>query len=361
MASVVLRRVGDCARNSASRARSCVDLLVAAQAFQGGAQLVAAALQFAAPLVNAPCGSKVGDVGGCQGRSQFFLCCNVFGLNIECGRAGGDTGGHDTDNLDLGGAGDGGRPALAGGQRHPLVTDGELDVGGGGQFHRRRDQRQLVARAIDCGRGLFDSLQQLLGEGDSGQLRADPVAVALDGVDLGQPVAPRSEPSTVRRATSTRRWAAARTSVASSTAASAASASARAADCASTASCASASAAAIVVARVSISVYQPQPPGVGGGRRGVGRGRGVSDQLGFARLPGECGDLVGGGLGDGEPGAGGEPQLRQLGHLLGEDGVATHPVVDLGDRRRALRHRRLGVGQPGDRGRPLPRRHVRSR
>ena len=100
---------------------------------------------------------------------------------------------------------------------------------------------------------------------------------------------------------------------------------------------------------------------MGGGRGGVGRGRSVSDQLGFPRLTGECGDPVGGGLSDGEPGAGGEPQLRQLGHLLGEDSVASHPVVDLGDRHRALRHRRLGVSQAGDRGRPLPRRDARSR
>ena len=93
---------------------------------------------------------------------------------------------------------------------------------------------------------------------------------------------------------------------------------------------------------------QPQPSGVGGGRGGAGRRGGVSDQRGFARLPGEFGDLVGGGLRRDEPRAGGEPQLRKLGHLLGEFGVTPHPFVDLGDLRcaiRAPRSRRRPIGR----------------
>lgn len=93
---------------------------------------------------------------------------------------------------------------------------------------------------------------------------------------------------------------------------------------------------------------------MGGGSGDVGRGRGVGDQLGFPRLPGEFGDLLGGRLGGFQPGARGEAELRQLGHLLGEHRVAPHAIVDLGDRGRALRHLGLGIGQSGDRGRPLP-------
>ena len=135
------------------------DVFVAAQAGQGGAQLVAIALQFAAALVGASGGGKVSGIGSGQRGSQFLLCRSIFSVHIECGSAGGDPRSQDTWNLDLGGAGCGDRPALPGRQRHPLVADDQLDVSGGGQFDRRGVRRQLIAGAVNRGRGTLDLMQ----------------------------------------------------------------------------------------------------------------------------------------------------------------------------------------------------------
>ena len=77
-----------------------VDVFVAAQAGHGGAQLVAAALQFAAALVGGPCRREVGDAGRGQRGGQFLLCRSVFGLDVEGGRAGRDPRGQHAGNLD---------------------------------------------------------------------------------------------------------------------------------------------------------------------------------------------------------------------------------------------------------------------
>ncbi|BCP36158.1 hypothetical protein MINTMi198_15280 [Mycobacterium intracellulare M.i.198] len=73
-------------------------------------------------------------------------------------------------------------------------------------------------------------------------------------------------------------------------------------------------------------------------------------------LRGELGDPVGGFPGGRHARAGGDAPLGEVGHLLGQNGVASDPVVDLGDGGRALGDRGLGIGEPGDRGGPLPRR-----
>ena len=91
------------------------------------------------------------------------------------------------------------------------------------------------------------------------------------------------------------------------------------------------------------------------GRRGAGRGRGGSDQLGFPQLFGELGDFVGGGLGGDLPDPGDLLVLRQLGQLSGQRGVPIYPVVDLGDGRGTSLHLVLAVAQRGDHCRPLPR------
>lgn len=93
---------------------------------------------------------------------------------------------------------------------------------------------------------------------------------------------------------------------------------------------------------------------MGLGRRGFGGRRGLGDQLGFPALGGELGDPVGGLPRGRHSRAGGDAALGQVGHLFGQRGVAGHPLVDLGDGGRALGDGGLGVGQPGDRGCPLP-------
>ena len=141
-----------------------LDLVVTAQPDQGRGQLVAAVQQFTAPLIGTPRRGQVSDLRRRQCGSQILLRRSVFRLNVECGRARSEPRGQDAGNLDLGGAARGGRPALAGGQRHPLVTDDEFDVGGRDEFDRRRHQRELALGPFDgCG-GSLDLLEKIVGQ-----------------------------------------------------------------------------------------------------------------------------------------------------------------------------------------------------
>ena len=82
----------------------------------------------------------------------------MFGLNIEGGRAGViravSTPGTSTSVAPVAVV----DQLCPAGNDTRCCADGEFDVGNGGEFDRRRDQRQLVAGAIDRGRGAFDPL-----------------------------------------------------------------------------------------------------------------------------------------------------------------------------------------------------------
>lgn len=83
------RRLGRVLGPQLRQARAhLVDLLVAAQTGQRGAELIAGAHQLAAPLVGRARGGEIGHLGGGQRRRHFLLCRSMFRVDIQRGRAG---------------------------------------------------------------------------------------------------------------------------------------------------------------------------------------------------------------------------------------------------------------------------------
>ena len=161
-----------------------LDVLVAGQSGQRRGELVAGTLQFAAPPVGLPSRGHVTDLRRCQGRGQLLVRRSVLRLNLERGRAGRDASGHQAGNLNLGRGVRDGRPGLARRQRYPLVTDDQIDIGGGDEFDCRRDQSEPAFGPVDRRGGLLDLPEQIVRESDSRQLLRDLIPFALRGLDF---------------------------------------------------------------------------------------------------------------------------------------------------------------------------------
>ena len=116
---------------------------------------------------------------------------------------------------------------------------------------------------------------------------------------------------------------------------------------------------ATVAVRVSISVSNRNRPAVRGGRGGAGRVGGGRDQFGFARLASEFAILSAAACARRDRGPAASRSCESSATCSVSTAWRRTRVVDLGDRRRALRDRGLGVGQPRDRRGPFRRWRVR--